>query len=85
MINDKKRFSCVLTAAWGLRSDQSPDTVNSTKHSKKTQIRLGTRGVWVLPPTAGWVANNVDTDQTPRSAASDLGLHCLLRPVCPNT
>ena len=23
-------------------------------------------------------ANSVDTDQTPRSAASDLGLHCLL-------
>ena len=24
------------------------------------------------------IANNVDPDQTPRSAASDLGLHCLL-------
>ena len=30
------------------------------------------------------VANSVDPDQTPRSAASDLGLHYLLRPVCPN-
>ena len=30
---------------------------------------------------AGWVANNVDL----HSAASHLGLHCLLRPVCPNT
>ena len=28
---------------------------------------------------------SVDPDQTPRSAASDLDLHCLLRPVCPNT
>ena len=27
-------------------------------------------------------ANSADPDQTPRSAASDLGLHCLLRPVC---
>ena len=27
---------------------------------------------------AGWVANSVDPDQTPRSAASDLDLHCLL-------
>ena len=26
-------------------------------------------------------ANNVDPDQTPRSAASDLGLHCLLMPL----
>ena len=34
---------------------------------------------------AEWVANCVDPDQTPRSAASDLGLHCLLRYVCPNT
>ena len=31
---------------------------------------------------AGWVANNVDPDETPRS---HLGLYCLLRPVCPNT
>ena len=30
------------------------------------------------------VANNADPDQTPRSAASDLGLHCLVRPVCPH-
>ena len=28
--------------------------------------------------TARWVANSVDTDQTPRIAASDLGPHCLL-------
>ena len=27
------------------------------------------------------MANSVDPDQTPHSAASDLGLHCLLRPV----
>ena len=29
--------------------------------------------------------NSVDLDETPRSAASHLGLHCLLRLVCPNT
>ena len=34
---------------------------------------------------AGWVANSVDQDETPHSAASHLGLSCLLRPVCPNT
>ena len=34
---------------------------------------------------AGWVANSVDPDETPRSAASHLGQNCLLRPVCPNT
>ena len=26
----------------------------------------------------------VDSDQTPHSMMSDLGLHCLLKPVCPN-
>ena len=31
------------------------------------------------------MTNNVDPDQTPRSAASDLGLHCLQMPVCINT
>ena len=40
--------------------------------------------LWVRK-IAEWVANSVDPDQTPRSAASDLGLHCLLISVCPNT
>ena len=31
------------------------------------------------------VANSADLDQMPPSAASDLGLHCLLRSVCSNT
>ena len=31
------------------------------------------------------MANSVDPDEMPHSAASDLGLLCLLRPVCPNT
>ena len=31
--------------------------------------------------TADWMANSVDPDQTPCSAASVPGLHCLLRPV----
>ena len=31
------------------------------------------------------MANSVDSDQTPQSAASDLGLHCFLRPVFPYT
>ena len=31
------------------------------------------------------MANSVDPDQTPHSAVSDLGLHCLQRPICPDT
>ena len=31
------------------------------------------------------MANNVDPDQMPHSAVSDQGLHCLHRPICPNT
>ena len=29
--------------------------------------------------------NSIDPDETHHSAALHLGLHCLLRPVCPNT
>ena len=32
----------------------------------------------------GGMANSVDPDQTPRFAASDLGLQCLLMSICPN-
>ena len=32
--------------------------------------------------TTRWVENGEDPDQT---VASDLGVHCLLRPVCLNT
>ena len=31
-----------------------------------------------------WVAHSVDIDHMPHSVVSDLGLHCLLRPACPN-
>ena len=31
------------------------------------------------------MATSADPDETPRSAASCLGVHCLLRPVCLNT
>ena len=31
------------------------------------------------------MANSVDPDQMPHSAASDLGLHYLHRPISPNT
>ena len=30
-------------------------------------------------------SNSEDPDQTPHSPVSDLGLHCLQRPNCPNT
>ena len=44
------------------------------------QVHLLTANVSKI---AGWMANSVDPDQTPRSAASDLGLHCLPRTGCP--
>ena len=31
-----------------------------------------------------WVPNSIDTDQMLNSVASDLGLYCLLRHICPN-
>ena len=32
---------------------------------------------------ANGIANSVDPDQTPPLEQSDLGLHCLPRPICP--
>ena len=31
------------------------------------------------------MANSVHPFQTPRAVVSDLGIHCFLRPLCPNT
>ena len=31
------------------------------------------------------MANSVDPDQRPHFAVFDLGVHCLQRPICPNT
>ena len=39
-------------------------------------------GVPITVYTIGCVVNSVDPDQTLHSSASDLGQHCLLRPVC---
>ena len=41
--------------------------------------------LWIFLKTTELVANRVYPDQTPRSAASDLDLHCLHRLICPNT
>ena len=35
--------------------------------------------------TAGCAANRIAPNQMTNSVASDLGLHCLHRPTCPNT
>ena len=37
------------------------------------------------PKDADGMANIVDPDQTAPSEQSDLGLHCLLGPIVPNT
>ena len=37
------------------------------------------------PKDADGMANSIDPDQTASSEAADLGLHYLLRPICPNT
>ena len=39
----------------------------------------------IVRPIAVCIANSVDPDQIPHSAVSDLGIHCLQRPICPNT
>ena len=39
---------------------------------------------WSVQNIVQCMANSVDPDQMPHYAASDLGLHCLQRPICPN-
>ena len=42
-------------------------------------------GDTVSPKGADEIANSVDPDQTALYDQFDQGLHCLLRPICPNT
>ena len=39
----------------------------------------------MCPNDVDEIANSVDPNQTAPSGQCDLGLHCLPRPVCPNT
>ena len=41
--------------------------------------------IWILKNIAVCMANHEHPDQALISAASDLGLHCLHRPICPNS
>ena len=62
------------------------------RQSVSTSIRSSDprRLVWVYTVSLGLQmpvlrANNVDSDKTLENAASDLALHCLIRPTCPGT
>ena len=46
-----------------------------------TEIVLKLSPAKISETVFGWLANSVYVDQTPRSAASDLGLHCMRRPT----
>ena len=39
----------------------------------------------MCPKDAEGIANSVDSDKTDPQEQSDLGMHCLLRPICPKT
>ena len=39
----------------------------------------------IASKNADGIANDADPDQTAPQEQSDLGLHCLLSPICPNT
>ena len=68
------------------RSEQRATIVHCTPQRKSSTWI--TKSIFLpvsVPRITGWVANSVDPDQTPRSAASDLGLHCLFRAACLNT
>ena len=58
----------------------------STPYHKCSKILISTIYYPLLClKVVGCGANSVDPDELLHFAASHLGLHCLLRPVCPNT
>ena len=71
---------CLKTAEW-ISNRVHPDYIpHYTEYLGILQCHM-----LLCLKTAGRVANSVDPDQMPHSAASDLGLPSLLRPICPNT
>ena len=63
-----------------MRSSTSLWNAYSYKHYEDIQFYYPLMCVDIC----GWTAKSADHDQTPCPVASDLGLHCLARPVCPN-
>ena len=64
----------------------------NSKNSSKLLTRAVSRqhrspgiGEILCPKGAYGITNSVDPDQTALKDQSDLGLHCLFRPICPNT
>ena len=56
-------------------------TLNFKKIQQDHFIEESVKNCWMSGKQyRRWVANIIDPDQTPRSAASDLSLYCLLRP-----
>ena len=58
------------------------------KRDSVFSLNIGTAPYPTCPTISAvcWVSRKrVDPDQMPQIVASDLGLHCLLRLVCPNT
>ena len=63
---------------------KNPKTLDTQKSYCKNNIIL-IHLVMDPPQDADRMVNNVDPDQTLIRLQSELGLHCLPRPVCPKT
>ena len=88
------RYSCLqIVFVFGIGSELSfgyrmPSYYSDALNPYHTYPKIWTNSFYYLSTcilTAGWVANSVDPGQTPRFAASDLGLHYLLRLFHPIT
>ena len=62
------------------KNSKNWDTLNYYRDCPTNGI-VGFYSAILRSKDADRITNRVDTDQT---APSDLGLHCLLRPICPN-
>ena len=64
-----------------LKNSKNWDTLNYYRDCP-TNVIVGFYSAILRSKDADRITNRVDTDQTEEQ--SDLGLHCLLRPICPN-
>ena len=65
------------------KNSKNWDTLNYYRDCP-TNVIVGFYSAILRSKDADRITNRVDTDQTAPEEQSDLGLHCLLRPICPN-
>ena len=81
--NDLRRLIWVCSVCQYRKNPKNWDTLNNY-HNCPTNGTVGFCSAVLWSKDEDRISNRVDPDQTAPEEQSDLGLHCLLRPICPN-